>query len=79
MLILGVDASADGCAAIQNGEMAFSVRQNGPGQGKTAVEAALTLISGGSAEKMEGITEDGKYVYVPFEKVDASNAAQYIQ
>ncbi len=78
MLILGVDASADGCQAIQNGEMAFSVRQSGPGQGEAAVNAAMKLISGESADKMEGITEDGKYVYVPFEKVDAGNAAQYM-
>ena len=78
MMIIGVDASADGCAAMQNGEMAFSVRQSGPGQGAAAVETAMKLIKGESASDIEGITEDGKYVYVPFEKVDASNAAQYM-
>ncbi len=50
VLFLGVDASEDGCQAILEGKMDFTI---------------------------EGISEDGKYILVPFEKVDADNAAQY--
>jgi len=79
LLILGVDATADGCAAIKNGEMDFTVYQSGKGQGQAAVEVAVALASGSSAETVEGVSEDGKYVWVPFEKVDSNNVAKYMQ
>ena len=75
--VLGVDATADGCAAIKNGDMAFTVCQSGVGQGRAAVQAAIRFAQEESVDSLEGVSEDGKYVWVPFEKVDSTNVAKY--
>lgn len=77
MMVLGVDATVDGCNSIKEGKMAFTVYQSGSGQGNAAVEMALRIVRGDAPEEMEGITENGKYVWVPFEKVDSSNVENY--
>lgn len=77
-LVLGVDATADGCDAIVSGDMAFTVYQPAKGQGEAGVKVALSIAGGNpaSASGLE-VSEDGKYVWIPFEAVDASNVASY--
>ena len=57
--------------------MAFTVLQNAAGQGAAAVQAAILLGSNGTLNGIDGATDDGKYIYIPFEPVDASNVSKY--
>jgi inositol transport system substrate-binding protein len=75
--VVGVDATADGCASIAAGGMDFTVLQSASGQGAKAVEGILAMMKGGSIADIEGGSANGKYIWVPFEKVDASNVSQY--
>ena len=77
VLFLGVDASVGGCQAIAEGRMDFTVYQPTAAQITSAVEAAIRLASGRTISDMEGASEDGKYILIPFEKVDRQNVAQY--
>jgi len=77
VLFLGVDASENGCQAIMDGRMDFTVYQPTTDQITVAVEAAKRLAEGQSVTDMEGASEDGKYILIPFEKVDRNNVAQY--
>ncbi|MGI6007493.1 MAG: substrate-binding domain-containing protein [Ruminococcus sp.] len=78
--IVGIDASTDGRKSIADGQMAMSAFQNAVGQGSTAVLAAKNLIEGKPANEGSefDVDPDNEYItWVPFERVDASNVAEY--
>lgn len=75
--IIGVDATENGCKAIADGKMAFTIYQSGSGQGEYMIKAAARLAQGKSLKGLKYLSDDQKYVWVPFEKVDNSNVAQY--
>ncbi|MCR5415320.1 MAG: substrate-binding domain-containing protein [Pseudobutyrivibrio sp.] len=75
--VVGVDATAAGCESIVNGEMQFTVYQSAKGQGESAIKSAKAILGEGTIKNIEGATEDCMYVWVPFEKVDASNVKDY--
>jgi ABC-type sugar transport system substrate-binding protein len=66
----GIDATADGLAAVASGDLYVTVFQNAKGQGKGAVDAALSLAKGDKVPS---------FVDVPFEKVTKDNYKQYMQ
>ena len=57
--------------------MAFTVYQSATGQGEYIVKAAMEIAKGNSIKDIDYATEDCKYVWVPFEKVDSSNVKNY--
>ncbi|MBQ2576758.1 MAG: substrate-binding domain-containing protein, partial [Lachnospiraceae bacterium] len=76
--VCGVDATAEGCQSILDGQMQFTCQQNAAGQAKAALEAVKTLASGKRLDSVKGATGDGKYVWVPFNKVEASNVKDFM-
>ena len=69
MCIGGIDATADGLSEVQNGNLYVTVFQNAKGQGKGAVDAALSLSKGEAVPS---------FVDVPFEKVTKDNYKNYM-
>ena len=75
--VLGIDATAEGCQAIQEGLMSFTVYQSATGQGEYAIKATQLLGKGESIETLEYASSDCQSIWVPFEKVDRSNVENY--
>lgn len=77
--VVGVDATVAGCQSILDGDMQFTVYQSAKGQAEMAIKVAKDLATSGAVSDVEGLTEDGLYVWVPFEKVDSSNVKDYMK
>jgi inositol transport system substrate-binding protein len=68
-IVVGIDATADALAAMRAGDLKATVFQNGPGQGRGAVDTALKLTQG---------VQVGSFVWIPFELVSPANLANYL-
>lgn len=75
--VLGVDATDDGLASIEDDEMACTIYQPAVGQGEAAVWAAAQIVNGNSITTLEGAEDNAMYVWVPFEQVTKSNVKDY--
>lgn len=75
--VVGVDATDGGCDSIREGGMQFTVYQSAVGQGAAAIEASIALAKSGSAAGVEGVTDDGLYVWVPYVPVDINNVNSF--
>jgi len=77
--VVGIDATADGRAAVKDGEMGMTVFQDASGQGFGALLVAKNLIEG--KELNDGsdyeVDETGNILWVPFEPVTIDNVAEY--
>lgn len=84
--IVGIDCTADGAQAIQEGTMAMTVFQNPSAQGRVALLAAVNMVNGdpintGVEEyKLDSSGEDysDSICWIPFEKVTKDNVADYM-
>jgi ABC-type sugar transport system substrate-binding protein len=70
MIVAGVDATQDALAAMKAGDLDVTVFQDGAGQGRAAVDAALTLA--------RGDTTPERTVWIPFELVTPANLDDYL-
>ncbi|HEV7321186.1 MAG TPA: substrate-binding domain-containing protein [Ensifer sp.] len=68
VIVVGIDATQDGLAAMAAGDLDATVFQNAKGQSASAVDAAVSLVRGEAVDKN---------VWVPFELVTPKNMADY--
>ncbi|MOA16208.1 D-ribose-binding periplasmic protein precursor [compost metagenome] len=68
VVIAGIDATPDGLAAMQAGDLDITVYQNATKQGEVSVQTAVKAAAG---EKVE------KTLWVPFELVMPENLGDY--
>jgi len=76
VLLVGFNGDAPALELIANGEMAATIRQDPYGQGRAAVEAALTLLEGGEIEYSD---PDTRSIFFPVEVVTADNVEQFME
>ena len=81
LLIIGIDGTNAGLAAVSDGTMLATVYQNATAQGIAGVKAAVNLAVG--AEVNEGIdceidNENSNILWIPFEKITVENIEQYL-
>jgi inositol transport system substrate-binding protein len=69
VVVGGVDATQDALQAMQAGDLDVTVFQDAAGQGKGALDAALTLARGEQVEQK---------VYIPFQLVTPANIDQFL-
>ncbi|MGO9256199.1 MAG: sugar ABC transporter substrate-binding protein [Bryobacteraceae bacterium] len=70
VVLVGVDAIADGLAAVRDGRLDATLFQDAKGQGATAVETAVKIIRREPYEKQ---------TLIPFQLVTRENVGQYLR
>jgi ribose transport system substrate-binding protein len=73
VLVVGFNGDAPALELIQAGEIAATIRQDPYGQGRAAVEAAMTLLEGGELEYDD---PDTRSIFFPVEVVTAENVGE---
>ncbi|MGD9559734.1 MAG: galactose ABC transporter substrate-binding protein [Oscillospiraceae bacterium] len=76
-LIIGIDGTREGLAAVKNGKMAGTVLNNADGQGRALLELAVSLRAQTPLPE-EMTLEDGRYVRLPYLPVTPGNVDEYI-
>ena len=67
---VGVDATAEGRAAIRDGRMDFTIYQDPVAQGAGAIEVAMTLLGGNQPEDVQNSIRWIPYTPVTLENID---------
>ena len=84
--IVGIDCTADGAQAIQDGRLAMTVYQNSDAQGRVSLIAALNMANGKAINdgveqyKLDdsGEAYSDHICWIPFEPVTSDNVADYM-
>ncbi|MBQ6970933.1 MAG: galactose ABC transporter substrate-binding protein [Synergistaceae bacterium] len=67
--VVGVDGNASALEAMDKGEMLGTVLQDAENQGAAAVRLALALAEGRDVNTIGYPITDGKYIWIPYQKI----------
>jgi methyl-galactoside transport system substrate-binding protein len=77
MPVVGVDATPPALDALAKGTLLGTVLNDAKNQGKAAFELVHALATGGPAKTDVAPITDGKYVWVPYQKVTKANYEKF--
>jgi methyl-galactoside transport system substrate-binding protein len=77
MPVVGVDATAPALQALEQGTLLGTVLNDAKNQGKATFDLAYALAQGKPASSTTWTITDGKYVWVPYQKVTKENYKQF--
>lgn len=77
--VCGIDGTTDALESIQSGGMAFTELQQTDKIAKACIDAIGAIKSGKTIDGIDGATDDGKYIWIPYEKVSADNVSKYLK
>lgn len=77
MPVVGVDATAPALQALEQGTLLGTVLNDAKNQGKATFDLAYALATGKAATSTTWKLTDGKYVWVPYQKVTKENYKQF--
>jgi methyl-galactoside transport system substrate-binding protein len=75
--VVGVDATAPGLQALAEGTLLGTVLNDAANQGKATFDLAYALANGTAVNAAGWPITDGKYVWVPYQKVTKENYKQF--
>jgi methyl-galactoside transport system substrate-binding protein len=79
MPVVGVDATAPALDALAAGTLLGTVLNDAENQGKAAFDLVYALAKGDDVTKAGWEITDGKYVWVPYQKVTKDNYTQFMK
>jgi methyl-galactoside transport system substrate-binding protein len=75
--VVGVDATAPALQALSEGALLGTVLNDAQNQGKATFDIAYALATGADVTATEWAITDGKYIWVPYQKVTRDNYSQF--
>ncbi|PKL24888.1 MAG: galactose/glucose ABC transporter substrate-binding protein MglB [Spirochaetae bacterium HGW-Spirochaetae-3] len=75
--VVGVDATAPALQALEQGTLLGTVLNDAKNQGKATFDIAFALATGKDPAQAGWTLSDGKYVWVPYQKVTKDNYTQF--
>ena len=76
--VVGVDATAPALAALAEGTLLGTVLNDAKNQGKATFDIAYALATGADPANAGWKITDGKYIWVPYQKVTRSNYKNFL-